>query len=50
MLFRGPELSPGDDVQTDEQLDNFVRNTTHTQYKLLDPFFVFFMQFMKFFK
>ena len=25
-MFRGPELSPGDDVQTDEQLDAFVRH------------------------
>jgi len=30
--YRGPELSPGDDVQTDEQLDNFVREHGDSAY------------------
>ncbi|WP_106478456.1 choline dehydrogenase [Phytohalomonas tamaricis] len=30
--YRGREISPGEDVQTDEQLDEFVRNHAETAY------------------
>ena len=30
--YRGPELTPGPDVKTDAQIDEYVRRTSHTQY------------------
>ena len=30
--FRGNELSPGDDVRTDEEIDQFIRKNCVTQY------------------
>lgn len=30
--YRGPELSPGPDVKTDAQIDEFLRRSCHTQY------------------
>jgi choline dehydrogenase len=32
--YRGPELSPGDDVQSDEQILEFVRNNAESAYHL----------------
>lgn len=30
--YRGPEVSPGPDIRTDAQIDEYVRQTCHTQY------------------
>ena len=30
--YRGPELSPGPNVKTDAEIDEYLRRTCHTQY------------------
>jgi choline dehydrogenase-like flavoprotein len=30
--YRGPPITPGDDVQSDDEIDAWVRSTTHSAY------------------